>query len=172
MIKFLGAIIVLLSSSLTGYLYGENLRHRVENLKEFQRTIYYLKNEITYNHSLLYNALITVSENAKKPVSSTLKEIAALLNENACDSVYDAFDKIFKKNKDKLKFNKDDIAIFLNLSKTLGEISLDGQEDMFDLVTINLSEDIDNAEEYLKKNLKMYRYLGFTIGAMVIIILI
>lgn len=172
MVRLLGAFIVLVTSSLTGYIYGENLKIRVINLKEFQRAMYHLKNEITYSHSLLHSALITVSENTKEPITTTLNEISVLLSENSCDSVYDAFSKAFEKNKDALRFNKEDVSIFLNLSKTLGEMSLEGQEDMFELSIFNLKENIKTAQEHLKKNLKMYRYLGFTVGAMIVIILI
>ncbi|MGG7164011.1 stage III sporulation protein SpoIIIAB [Clostridium ihumii] len=172
MIKFIGAGIVLITSSLIGYLYGENLKKRVNNLKEFERSMYHLKNEISYSHSLLYQAFSTVAERSKEPVNKVFIHISKSLEEGVCDSVYDAFYKAFEKYKQELLFLKEDVDIFLNLSKTLGEINLDSQEDMFELSIMNLKKNIENGEEKLKKNLKMYRYLGFTIGAMITIIFI
>ena len=43
---------------------------------------------------------------------------------------------------------------------------------MFELTIANLEKAIKRWRTVLRKDFKMYRYLGFTIGAMVVIVLI
>ncbi|WP_291562071.1 MULTISPECIES: stage III sporulation protein SpoIIIAB [unclassified Clostridium] len=172
MLKLVGSFMILISASLIGYLYGENLKKRVIHLRELEGAIYHLKNEISYSHALLQDGLITVAEKTKSPVNKVFYSVSNMLRKHECDSVYEAFIKSFEDNKESLELTKEDIGIFLSLAKTLGEISLEGQEEMFKLTIINLEKAIKNAEQSLEKNLKMYRYLGFTIGAMVVIVLI
>lgn len=171
MIKIIGAILTILSSSLIGYIYGENLKKRMNNLKELERAMYQLKNEIMYGHALLENAFLSVAHSCKSPVNKVFYNISNLLKEGYCIDVYDAFYKSFYENHS-LELTKEDIEVFLNFSKTLGELNLGGQEEMFDLTILYLEKSIKDSEENLKKNLKMYRYLGFSIGAMVVLVLI
>ena len=172
MLKLVGSFMILTSASLIGYLYGENLKKRVIHLKELEGAIYHLKNEISYGHVLLQDGFVTVAEKTKSPVNKIFYSVSHSLKKHECDSVYDGFIKAFEENKESLELTMEDIGIFLSLAKTLGEINLKGQEEMFELTIANLEKAIKDAEQSLEKNLKMYRYLGFTIGAMVVIVLI
>ena len=94
-----------------------------------------------------------------------------LLNNEEYD-VNSCFIKSIDKRVDKLSLNKDDISIFLDFTKSLGEMDIEGHNDMFALTLENLEKAINNAEYNIDKNVKMYRYLGFSFGAMIGIILI
>ncbi len=74
--------------------------------------------------------------------------------------------------KSKLYLNSDDINVILDLSKTLGESDIQGQNSIFSLTISNLKKQIKISEEFMNKNIKMYRYLGFSFGAMLVIALI
>ena len=65
--------------------------------------------------------------------------------------------------------NKD---IFLDLAKGLGESDLDGHKKIFSLAEYKLKNTIAALEEKNDKTVKMYRCLGFSVGAMVTILLI
>jgi stage III sporulation protein AB len=60
----------------------------------------------------------------------------------------------------------------LDLAKSLGESDIDGQVNIFLFTINNLKKVISDAEISMKKNVKMFRYLGFSIGAMIVIMLI
>ena len=74
--------------------------------------------------------------------------------------------------KETLSLTKEDISIFIDFTKSLGEVDIDGHNDMFSLTLDNLSKAVEDAEHNMDKNVKMYRYLGFSFGAMIGIILI
>lgn len=172
MIKIIGIIMVLASSTLIGFIFGDNLKKRFEQLNEFERAINHLQNEVIYAYISLPEAIKNVSEKSGQPLNNFLKEISLCLSNNEVNSVYDAFVISYEKNKSSFKLHKNDINIIFTLSKTLGECDVDGQKRMFELTLDNLRKQIQYAESNMNKSLKMYRYLGFSIGAAVVIILL
>jgi len=172
MIKVIGFILIVASSTILGFSYGEKFKNRVRELKELQRGLYVLKNEINFTHALLPEALNKVYEKCEEPIAGIFKDASELLLNNEEYDVNSCFIKSIDKRVDKLSLNKDDISIFLDFTKSLGEMDIEGHNDMFALTLENLDKAINNAEYNIDKNVKMYRYLGFSFGAMIGIILI
>lgn len=171
MIKIMGIILIVASSTVLGFSYGEKFKKRLKELKEFQRGVYVLKNEINFTHSLLPDAFNKVYEKCEEPIAGIFKEASDLLFSNEENDVNSCFVQSINKNVDKLSLTKDDISIFLDFTKSLGEMDIEGHNDMFVLTLENLGKAIQDAEYNLDKNVKMYRYLGFSFGAMIGIIL-
>lgn len=172
MFKFLGCLMILCASTGIGFTYGEGLKRRVKELNEVQRCVHQLQNEIIYTHTPLPEAIMNVSIKSITPIKEVFKEISDLLEANEVDNVYEAFSNILKNKKDKMNLKKEDINTLLDLSKTLGESDIDGQKRMFSLTLENIKKQIKSSEESMNKNIKMYRYLGFSLGAMLVIILV
>jgi len=172
LIKILGLLTILASSTIIGYVYGEGLRKRVKELNELERGVYILKNEINFTHSLLPEALLKVSEKCTGYVGQVFQDASEILLKNEEVDVYQCFKRSLEMNKSQLSLTKEDLNIFLDLCKTLGEMDIEGQNGMFSLVIENLNKALSQAENNLDKNIKMYRYLGFSFGAMVAIVLL
>lgn len=172
MIKIIGCVVIVLASTLAGFIYSERLKYRVIQLNEIQRAMYQLQNEITYVHALLPDAFKSIAEKSKEPIKELFNKTSELLSNNEYENVYEAMKASVNLTKDKLYLNSDDIDVILDLSKTLGESDIQGQNSMFSLTTSNLKKQIKISEEFMNKNIKMYRCLGFSFGAMIVIVLI
>jgi len=172
MIKIIGCVVIVLASTLAGFIYSERLKYRVIQLNEIQRAMYQLQNEITYVHALLPDAFKSIAEKSKEPIKELFNKTSELLSNNEYENVYEAMKASVNLTKDKLYLNSDDINVILDLSKTLGESDIQGQNSMFSLTTSNLKKQIKISEEFMNKNIKMYRYLGFSFGAVIVIVLI
>lgn len=172
MIKILGCMIVLITSTLAGFVYAEKFKSRVKELNEIEACIYQLRNEIIYTHTPLIQALANVADKTGEPLNSFFKVISSNLFSKNYDSMYEAFKNAFEICSEDMNITKGDKLIILNLSKSLGETDISGQIAVFELTIENLKKQIKNAEEIMKKNVKMYRYLGFCIGAMLVIMLV
>ncbi|WP_291572832.1 stage III sporulation protein SpoIIIAB [Clostridium sp. UBA4548] len=172
MIKILGILLILISSTVVGFMYGEGMKKRVKDLNELLRGVYILKNEINYMHSLLPEALMKVSEKCTGIIKKIFVDASTILLSNEEVDVYTSFKKSIDINKSNINLTKEDLSIFLDLTKSLGELDVDGHNDIFSLVTENLNKAIIGAESNLEKSIKMYRYLGFSFGAMIAIVLI
>ncbi|WP_446899353.1 stage III sporulation protein SpoIIIAB [Clostridium sp. LBM24168] len=172
MIKLLGCIMIICSTTAFGFNCGEKLKKRTNQLRQIRRCIYEIQSQIVYTHTTLPEAIASSSLKVEEPISTLFMEISRILNENRVDNVYEAFKYVFFNRRDILSLKNEDIDIILDFSKSLGESDIDGQKGVFYLVIESLKKQIDGSEIILKKNMKMYRFLGFSAGAVVIILLI
>ena len=67
---------------------------------------------------------------------------------------------------------KEDIETLKTLSNLLGKVDIEGQISEIELVNNFIDNQIEKAEEESKKNVKMYKTLGTTVGLAVVILLI
>lgn len=172
MLKIIGCILILGASTLGGFLYSEMFRLRVKQLYEIERSIFQLENEIIYTHTPIPEALKNIAVKGNKPISDIFMMISEELYSNKYDSVYEAFKYAFDETKKDNNLKVQDINTILDLAKSLGESDINGQVTMFSLTIENIKKLIKEAEITMKKNVKMYRYLGFCIGAVIVIMLI
>jgi len=172
MIKLIGCLMILGASTGIGFYYGDKFKKRAAQLSELQRCIHQLQNEIVYTHTPLPEAIKDVSKKSINPIKEIFEKVSGLLFSNEVDDVYEAFNNVLVKEKENLNLKREDISVILDLAKSLGESDIDGQLRMFSLTLENLKKQIKGAESLMHKNVKMYRYLGFSIGAMLVIILI
>lgn len=172
MIKGLGIVLIVAASTIWGFYYGERFKKRVKDLKELQRGIYVLKSEINFTRSLLPDALHKVYEKCDGPIGGIFLRVSELLSTNEEDDVYSCFIQSINEKKGELSLTQGDLGIFMDFTKSLGEVDIEGHNDMLALTLENLGKAVEDAERNIDKNVKMYRYLGFSFGAMVGIILI
>jgi stage III sporulation protein AB len=172
MFKLIGSVLIITASTTVGFMLAEGLRKRSLQLKEFQRSILQLENEIMYTFTALPEACQRVSEKSKEPISHIFEKIAFKLLNNECDSVYLAFCQVIENERKTLFLNKDDINIILDLAKALGDSDIEGHKKVFQLAGSYLRNSINDAEISLLKSTKMYKYLGFSFGAAVVILLV
>ncbi|MCM0650378.1 stage III sporulation protein SpoIIIAB [Clostridium swellfunianum] len=170
MIKTLGCLLILAASTFGGFAYAENFKKRVRQLNELERAVNQLQNEIEYTYTPLPEALRNVSQKCDAPMSLIFKKASEFLYNNEVESVYEAFKKCI--DLCETNISKEDMNILMDLSKSLGESDVEGHKKMFSLAKNNLKKRISLAEEAVNKNVKMYRYLGFSLGAMIVIVLI
>jgi len=172
MIKIIACAVILSASTIAGFIYSERLKYRAFQLNEVQRAIYQLQNEITYVHALLPDAFKSVSIKSKGPIGELFNKTSELLYDNSYENVYEAMNCAINLLKNRIYLNSEDINVILDLSKTLGESDIEGQISIFSLTLGNLKKQIKISEDIMNKNIKMYRYLGFSFGAMIVLALI
>ena len=71
-----------------------------------------------------------------------------------------------------ININQDDKDILKKLGKLLGQTDVEGQVSEIEVTENFLNMQIEKAEEDKKKNQKLYKTLGITIGLIFVIILI
>ncbi|MCH3964155.1 MAG: stage III sporulation protein SpoAB [Clostridium sp.] len=171
-IKLLGCIMIMCSTTAFGFNCGEKLKNRTNQLRQTRRCIYEIQNHIVYTHTTLPEAIFDAASKVEKPISILFMEVSGVLSENRVNNVYEAFKQAFSNKAHILSLKDEDIDIILDFSKSLGESDIEGQKNIFSLAIESLKKQIDRSEIILKKNMKMYRYLGFSAGAVVTILLI
>jgi len=172
MIKLIGSIIIFISCTLAGFIYGEGLRKRVIELRLLEDSMQQLQNQIAYSHTPLPLAFESIASKISEPIKKLYFDIAHILNSDEVESVYEAFKKSMELNNKNLNFKAQDISLLLDFAKTLGQFDIEGQNNMFNLIFKNINKELTLAEEKMHKNLKMYRGLGVSAGAIIVILLL
>ena len=171
LLKISGSILILLSTSLLGYIYGSSYRDRVNNLVLLENCIRILETEIIYGANPLPEALVNVYRKGNSKVSFVFKEISDQLILNK-GTVLECFQSIENILKEKLKFNDDDIEMFFTLGRTIGASNRIDQEKNFKLLLVQIETLETGAREARDKNEKLYKSLGVLLGLVIVIILL
>ena len=172
MLRNIMIFLMFLICTFIGYFIGENYKRRSIHLKEMQKALLLLNNEILYSNTPLPNALFEIGNKVSEPISFIFIEMASILAEGNISSVYESFEIAYEKNKDNISLNKDDYKIINDFFKTLGNSGVTGQERIFSLALDNIDINYKEAKKLEKENIKLYRTLGLSIGAMLAIFFI
>lgn len=172
MIKVMACIMVISATTIAGFLWGEALKKRTVQLKELQRCLYHLQNEVIYTHTHLIEAFHDVSLKSETPIGKLFEDISKILYKGEAANVLQVFMEALEINSKELYINDDDKKMLLNFSRNLGEADLEGEKKIFTLTLENLKLHVNSATDKMEKNIKMYRALGFTAGTMIAILFV
>ena len=148
-----------------GFFLGENYKRRSIQLKEFQKGLLLLSNEIIY-------ALMEVSKKVYNPISEILNDMSFTLENGYAGTIYESFEKAYMKSKEEMNLLDDDYKIISDFFKTLGSSGVTGQDKIFKIALDSIDINYKEAKKFEKENIKLYRTLGLSIGAMLAIFFI
>ncbi|EKQ58204.1 MULTISPECIES: stage III sporulation protein SpoIIIAB [unclassified Clostridium] len=172
MLKLILAMCVFLISTYIGFSYGETFRKRQAQLKEILKALTILENEIVYGATPLPEALENLSHKVDKPLSDFIKAISDRLIKGDVESVYEGALEEYSRFKNEFFIYDDDKKVLGDFFKSLGESGVYGQEKIFFLAVEGIKMNLSDAEDNAKRNIKLYRYLGICLGAMIVIFII
>lgn len=172
MLKLGFGIMIFIITSYVGFQYGETFNKRFYQIREILKGITILQNDILYGSKPLPESFEDLSYKIGEPFSTFSKGIKEELISGNVESVYDGAAKEYKKIEDKCYLNDDDKKIMSDFFKSLGESGVYGQEKIFILAIEGLKVNARESEENAKKNVKLYRYLGICLGAMIMIFIL
>ncbi|HLR20446.1 MAG TPA: stage III sporulation protein AB [Tissierellaceae bacterium] len=164
--------IILLSSSVIGFLYANTFSKRAKNIMDLEYCIRILETEILAGNTPLPEALNNVYSKGKGDIAQIFYDINQdLLNEKRGD-IYDSFLSLEIQLKNNYSFEQEDIETILFLGKILGKTNRLDQEKNFNFIKEQINELAVQANLEKEKNEKLYRSLGVVMGVGIIIILV
>lgn len=169
MFNLIFACVIFGICSYIGFEYGEIFNKRMVQLRGVLKSLIILQNDVLYASIPLPEALDKYSYEVEEPINSFLKGIKEKLISGSVESVYEGAAEEYLKMKSSFRLNKCDVKILGDFFKSLGESGVFGQEKIFSLAIEGIKMNLKEAEESAKKNVKLYRYLGVCIGAMLTI---
>ncbi|MGI6097028.1 MAG: stage III sporulation protein SpoIIIAB [Dethiobacteria bacterium] len=170
MINLLGAGLIVLSLSLMGDLKARSFLARVRHLQQFQQGLRLLVTEVSYTATLLPYALLSIGKRLDAPVGELFSRAGNLLLKKKDLSAKEAWTKMLEDNRYMIELNERDLAIIRQLGNTLGNFDTEGQIKQIELTLKQLEYAISEAEDKRRENERMWRYLGF-LGGLVLVIL-
>lgn len=171
-LKIIGSIMVVFSSSYLGYVLAKDCSKRPNQLRELQNLVQMFENEISYLSNLLEEAFLKIYCSCTSEVGLFFKEtIGKLKNDNSLNAS-EAWEAAVRENIKSTALNKEDEEIIVAFGKMLGNSDLEGQIKNIRLTLGQLKLQEDKAEESKKKNELMYKRLGILGGIAIVIILV
>lgn len=172
MIRIVGAIFVLASSSVFGFMKGQQLQERMDALREIQKMFLSILNDISFGQISLPESLERISGQVCDPFSRLLKNVCGEMRWRGGKSMAriwaDEVEQCLKKNDLKEK-DRDALA---QMGQYLGSLDRKTQEQMIRLYLNDLEVSIDEIAKSIQGQQKLYRMLGVSGGLLIILLLL
>lgn len=170
MIKILGAVLIIMATSLIGFEVSKKLIARPKHIRDLRSALQILEAEIMYGHSPLKEAVLTLAKQIPAPISILFTDFASRLG-SANQSVSSAWKESLEVVRKQSELQQKEIDILLQFGETLGKHDRESQQKQIQLALVHLErEEADAADKQLKYD-KMARSLGFFAGLLIAILL-
>ncbi|HWJ76838.1 MAG TPA: stage III sporulation protein SpoIIIAB [Niallia sp.] len=170
MIKIIGAILIIVSTSYAGFELSKVLSQRPKQLRALKSALQSLDAEIMYGHTPLHEASRRLSEQLTEPLSSFFKDFRDhLLSEDT--TVKDAWISSLNKTWKNTAMKNTELEIMKQFGETLGRHDRHSQQKQIILTLTHLEREEQEARENQRKYEKMIKSLGFLSGLLIVILL-
>ncbi|OIU71093.1 stage III sporulation protein SpoIIIAB [Rossellomorea aquimaris] len=171
MIKVIGAVFILLSTSWAGFEVSKYLTERPRQLRLLKVALQSLEAEITYSHTPLHEAARKISKQLQKPVSWFFEGFSKKLTAQEISvkkAWEDSLDEVWKLT----AFKTGEYEIMKQFGENLGKHDLITQQKHIHLALKHLEREETEAVDRQRKYEKMTKSLGFLSGLLLIILLL
>lgn len=170
--KLLGILLTIATSSLIGIYYSKKIEFRLEDLRQMKRALVLLRGEIKYSISTLPEA----AESTACRCNQSFKYFYEILSKELKKFDGQNFQMIWESSVEKSLKNtyliRSDIIRFKQLGATLGYLDKETQLNTINLYLEQLDEDIKYLIQHNEQNQKLYRNLGVLGGLLIVILFI
>lgn len=171
-VKYMGTLIIVLSTSAIGFRLSSDLKLRIEELSVLKKIALMLRGEIKYTSTPLFEAFSIIGNRIKSPYKEFLLETSKELEELNGISFTIIWEKMKKKHLEKTKLYDKDLDRLISLGENLGYLDKEMQIGTIELYLENLEQEIIEAKDNLLKNSRLYQYLGIASGILITILII
>ena len=167
LIKSFLCLLLFLASTGTGILISKRYTNRVKELKESKSVLNILKTKIRFTYEPLGEIFNEISNNFSSNISNVLKKTSENMKyENAQNAWKMAIEN------SNTNILKEDKEMLITLGKMLGKTDVEGQISQIEQTIEFIENQISKAENERIKNEKLYKTLGMTVGAGLVVLLI
>lgn len=172
MIKAIGALLVILSSSLLGMLMSSKYSLRHKEIRKLRFSLQMLETEIVYGSTPIPYACNNVSSKCDNPWRGFFKAVSDNLLERRFFSMEEAWNQAMIEKLSDSYINTIDKELLRSFGRVIGKSDTEDQKKHFKLIYAQLEHHEKMAEEERRNNEKMYKSMGFLLGAAILIILV
>jgi len=171
MLKILGSALVIFSAGCAGMTIAREYSQRPKELRDILSGLQMLETEITYGATPLPEALSKVAARCRNSAALLFeyagKELASM---SGC-TAQEAWEKALTNFQSTSVLNNSDLAVLRGLGGSLGISDSKDQGKHLRLVAEQLKSQITRADWEAAKNVKLWNYLGFFGGVIVVLVL-
>lgn len=165
-IKYILLVAIFGLSTAIGLAISKSYGNRVIELKEFKNILNVMKTKIKFTYEPLAEIFKQIANKNETNVERIFGQMANQINYYQTREVWENCIQ-----EADISINQEDKDILKKLGKLLGQTDVEGQVSEIEVTEDFLNMQIEKAEEEKKKNQKMYKTLGVTIGLIFVIVL-
>lgn len=166
-LKCIMLLFILIFASMLGKIISKRYVYRLQELCDMKNALNILKNKIKFTYEPLSEIFEYISKNSIKNISTIFNKS---INKMKLQTASEAWEEAVEETECNLK--EEDKNVIKMLSKLLGMTDVEGQVSQIEITENFLNNQIQKAELEKQKNENLYKKLGMTVGAAIVIILI
>ncbi|KJS22445.1 MAG: hypothetical protein VR72_05165 [Clostridiaceae bacterium BRH_c20a] len=172
MVKVTGAILVIMAMGTVGLVVARNYSLRPQQLRYLLNGLQMLETEMLYCLTPLPLALKRVGMKLPYPISQFFLNTSTSLTNGEGITAGEAWEMALGELAEESALLMEELDILLYFSQSLGVADREEQGKSLRLVKEQLMNMEKKAEELKEKNQKLWQYLGFSLGAVIALVLI
>lgn len=172
MTKLSGAILIIGTSTLMGFLMAERLNERCRMLRLLLRLLNIIKTEIGYHSGLLAEVFQKAARLINDPqVAVALRKIAENIGFGSDYNITELWEE-FLNDQGMTSLSQEDRGVLEELGAYLGSTDREDQMARIEGVCLRLQLNLEAADLEKTKRVRLYRYFGFAAGAVLVCMLV
>ncbi|MCS1350772.1 stage III sporulation protein SpoIIIAB [Mechercharimyces sp. CAU 1602] len=171
MMKLFGAILILISTSISGWMFAKRFAERPKQIRQLCQALALLETDIVYGSRPLSEAFAHIAHREPAAIGSIFHRCAVHLQELDGASTFECWEKALSEVWPRLDLQAAEKEILLDFGKTLGMSDRDDQLQHLQLTVSNLQVEENHAREEQGQYEKMWKSVGVLGGALLIILL-
>lgn len=170
--KIIGCILVVASSTGMGFFFSNEMRCRIENLKELRKLIGLLRGDIRYANTPLPEAIGSITRRQNGNFNNFFNDVGTKLRELSGHTFSEIWKEAVQKELIDTSLSKKDKLHIIQFGESLGYLDKDMQMNTIDLFISQLEDEIKELSKTVKEKAYLYKTLGIMGGVFIIIIMI
>ena len=171
-LKIIGCILVIASSTGIGFYYSTEMKNRIEDLKELRKLIGLLKGDIRYANTPLPEAISVLARRYKGSFHSFFQHASTKLQELSGQTFSQIWKTAVEQELINTSLSKKDKAQLISFGDNLGYLDKDMQMNTFELYLSGLEDELAELSKTVKERAYLYNSLGIMAGVFISIIMI
>lgn len=171
MMRLTGAALLVMTSSLYGWMRAKELADRGSELNYLFRFMLALKSEVSFQKSSLGEIFLKISENSRPPYRNIFYGIYRGM-EHERKSFAGMWQEALGRMTEETCLKKEDIQYMMKLSELANVMDGRYREEIFEQITEETEARKKHLENEYRQKGKVYRCMGVVIGILGVIILI
>jgi len=168
--KFVGAALILLATTWTGFETAKFLSDRPRQLRQLKTALRALEAEIMYGHTPLSEAAIHIAKQLSKPVSLLFEKFHQKLQSGEM-SANEAWKSSVEETAKLTALKNAELEVLKQFGETLGQYDRIAQQKQIMLALVHLEREEQDALEKRTRYERMVKSLGFLAGLLLVILL-
>lgn len=171
-IKIIGCILIIASSTGIGFYFSNEMRCRIEDLKELRKLIVLLRGDIRYASTPLPEAISSIARRNHGNYVGFFTSTSIKLQELSGLTFSDIWKEAVEKELTNTSLAKKDKLHLTQFGENLGYLDKEMQMNTLDLYIVQLEDEIAELSKMAKEKAYLYNSLGIMAGIFISIIML